>query len=82
MEDVEAYSHIDCLASAGTLAPGHNHPGSGNQAIARFWPSELPLHIDLTTDEEPVHSGPDWPAAALYQGRISSATGTSAVEAR
>src|SRR5690606_39718724 len=40
---------IDCLAGAGTLALGHNHPVVV-EAIQRVLADELPLHtLDLTT---------------------------------
>ncbi|KZS22731.1 diaminobutyrate--2-oxoglutarate transaminase family protein [Wohlfahrtiimonas chitiniclastica] len=49
LEDVEGKRYLDCLAGAGTLALGHNHP-SIIQAIKDVLESELPLHtLDLTT---------------------------------
>lgn len=52
--DVEGRSYLDCLAGAGTLALGHNHP----EVIATLTDvlsSGLPLHtLDLTT---PVKDG-------------------------
>eukprot|EP01132_Coremiostelium_polycephalum_P022330 gene22330-26495_t len=49
VEDVEGRSFIDCLAGAGTLALGHNHPVVID-AIRQVLSDELPLHtLDLTT---------------------------------
>ena len=49
VEDVEGRRFIDCLAGAGTLALGHNHPVV-IQAIQQVLSDELPLHtLDLTT---------------------------------
>ncbi|WP_110994016.1 aspartate aminotransferase family protein [Pseudomonas sichuanensis] len=49
VEDVEGRQFIDCLAGAGTLALGHNHPVV-TEAIQRVLADELPLHtLDLTT---------------------------------
>jgi diaminobutyrate-2-oxoglutarate transaminase len=49
VEDVEGRVFIDCLAGAGTLALGHNHPAV-LAAIERCVRSYLPLHtLDLTT---------------------------------
>ena len=49
VEDVEGRRFIDCLAGAGTLALGHNHPVV-IEAIRRVLDEGLPLHtLDLTT---------------------------------
>jgi diaminobutyrate-2-oxoglutarate transaminase len=49
VEDVEGRVFIDCLAGAGTLALGHNHP-IVIEAIRQVLHDELPLHtLDLTT---------------------------------
>ncbi|MFT7773032.1 diaminobutyrate--2-oxoglutarate transaminase [Roseateles sp.] len=49
VEDVAGRLFIDCLAGAGTLALGHNHPVVV-EAIRRTLDDELPLHtLDLTT---------------------------------
>lgn len=49
LTDVEGKSYLDCLAGAGTLALGHNHPNVVN-AIKSVLDSQLPLHtLDLTT---------------------------------
>jgi diaminobutyrate-2-oxoglutarate transaminase len=49
VEDVEGRTFIDCLAGAGTLALGHNHPVV-IEAIQQVLTDELPLHtLDLTT---------------------------------
>lgn len=47
--DVEGNEYLDCLAGAGTLALGHNHPAV-IEAIQDVLSSGLPLHtLDLTT---------------------------------
>lgn len=47
--DVEGTEYLDCLAGAGTLALGHNHPAIV-QSILDTVNSGLPLHtLDLTT---------------------------------
>ena len=47
--DVENKQYLDCLAGAGTLALGHNHPDV-LQSIQNVITSGLPLHtLDLTT---------------------------------
>ncbi len=47
--DVEGTEYLDCLAGAGTLALGHNHPAVV-QSIQDTLASGLPLHtLDLTT---------------------------------
>ncbi|ELA08141.1 diaminobutyrate--2-oxoglutarate aminotransferase [Moraxella macacae 0408225] len=47
--DVEGNEYLDCLAGAGTLALGHNHPATIN-AIKDVLDSGLPLHtLDITT---------------------------------
>lgn len=49
VEDVEGRVFIDCLAGAGTLALGHNHPVV-IEAIQQVLRDGLPLHtLDLTT---------------------------------
>ncbi|MEY4549291.1 MAG: hypothetical protein RL685_5486 [Pseudomonadota bacterium] len=49
VEDVEGRVFIDCLAAAGTLALGHNHPVVV-EAIRAALESELPMQtLDLTT---------------------------------
>jgi diaminobutyrate-2-oxoglutarate transaminase len=49
VEDVEGRVFIDCLAGAGTLALGHNHPAVV-AALRRVLADGLPLHtLDLTT---------------------------------
>jgi len=49
VEDVEGRVFIDCLAGAGTLALGHNHPVV-IAAIRQVLDDGLPLHtLDLTT---------------------------------
>ena len=47
--DVEGNEYLDCLAGAGTLALGHNHPAV-IESIQETIASGLPLHtLDLTT---------------------------------
>lgn len=47
--DVEGNEYLDCLAGAGTLALGHNHPAV-IAAIQDVITSGLPLHtLDITT---------------------------------
>lgn len=47
--DVEGNDYLDCLAGAGTLALGHNHPAV-IQSIQDTLASGLPLHtLDITT---------------------------------
>lgn len=49
VEDVEGRVFIDCLAAAGTLALGHNHPVVV-EALRQALESELPMQtLDLTT---------------------------------
>lgn len=47
--DVEGKTYLDCLAGAGTLALGHNHPAI-MASLDSFLASGLPMHtLDLTT---------------------------------
>lgn len=49
VEDVEGRVFIDCLAGAGTLALGHNHPAV-IEAAEQLLCARVPLHtLDLTT---------------------------------
>ncbi len=49
IKDTEGKSYFDCLAGAGTLSLGHNHPVIV-EAIRAVLDSNLPLHtLDLTT---------------------------------
>lgn len=49
VEDIEGRVFIDCLAGAGTLALGHNHPVV-IEAIQQVLEDEIPLHtLDLAT---------------------------------
>ena len=86
VEDVEGRQFIDCLAGAGTLALGHNHPVVV-EAIQRVLADELPLHtLDLTT---PVKDGfvqdlfGVLPEALRREAKVQfcGPTGTDAVEA-
>ncbi|CAM4007276.1 aspartate aminotransferase family protein [Paenibacillus alkaliterrae] len=49
VKDVEGKTYIDCLAGAGTLALGHNHPVV-IEAIKKLLEEKRPLHtLDITT---------------------------------
>ncbi|MCW7539372.1 diaminobutyrate--2-oxoglutarate transaminase [Aquabacterium sp. A7-Y] len=49
LRDTQGHIFIDCLAGAGTLALGHNHPATIT-AMRRVLDAGLPLHtLDLTT---------------------------------
>ena len=86
VEDVEGRSFIDCLAGAGTLALGHNHPVV-IQAIQQVLSDELPLHtLDLTTpvkDQFVQDLFGLLPAELAREAKIQfcGPTGTDAVEA-
>lgn len=86
LEDVEGRSFIDCLAGAGTLALGHNHPVV-IEAIQQVLADELPLHtLDLTTpvkDQFVQDLFGLLPPALAREAKIQfcGPTGTDAVEA-
>lgn len=86
VEDVEGRSFIDCLAGAGTLALGHNHPVV-IEAIQQVLLDELPLHtLDLTTpvkDQFVQDLFGLLPAELAREAKIQfcGPTGTDAVEA-
>lgn len=86
VEDVEGRQFIDCLAGAGTLALGHNHPVV-IEAIQQVLADELPLHtLDLTTpvkDQFVQDLFGLLPAEFAQQTKIQfcGPTGTDAVEA-
>lgn len=86
VEDVEGRLFIDCLAGAGTLALGHNHPVV-IAAIRAVLDDELPLHtLDLTTpvkDRFVQDLFALLPADFAREARIQfcGPTGTDAVEA-
>ncbi len=86
VEDVEGRTFIDCLAGAGTLALGHNHPVVID-AIRQVLDDELPLHtLDLSTpvkDRFVQDLFAALPASFAKQARIqfTGPTGTDAVEA-
>jgi diaminobutyrate-2-oxoglutarate transaminase len=49
VEDIDGNVYVDCLAGAGTLALGHNHPVVV-EAVMRALASGLPMHtLDLST---------------------------------
>lgn len=86
VEDIEGRVFIDCLAGAGTLALGHNHPVV-IEAISSALRDELPLHtLDLMT---PVKDRfvqdlfevlpPDFARSAKVQ--FCGPTGADAIEA-
>ncbi len=86
VEDVAGHVFIDCLAGAGTLALGHNHPVV-IRAIHRALRDELPLHtLDITTpakDEFVETLFSCLPPAFARDARIQfcGPTGADAVEA-
>ncbi|WP_437884420.1 aspartate aminotransferase family protein [Pseudomonas sp. LRF_L74] len=86
VEDVEGRVFIDCLAGAGTLALGHNHPVV-IEAIRQVLDDELPLHtLDLTTpvkDRFVQDLYAILPETFARQAKIQfcGPTGTDAVEA-
>ena len=86
VEDVEGRQFIDCLAGAGTLALGHNHPVV-IEAIRQVLADELPLHtLDLTTpvkDQFVQDLFGLLPEALRAEAKIQfcGPTGTDAVEA-
>ncbi|AVH37766.1 diaminobutyrate--2-oxoglutarate transaminase [Pseudomonas monteilii] len=86
VEDVEGRQFIDCLAGAGTLALGHNHPVVV-EAIQRVLADELPLHtLDLTTpvkDRFVQDLFGILPEALCREAKVQfcGPTGTDAVEA-
>ncbi|MFJ4143750.1 aspartate aminotransferase family protein [Pseudomonas sp. NPDC089734] len=86
VEDVEGRRFIDCLAGAGTLALGHNHPVV-IEAIQQVLSDELPLHtLDLTTpvkDQFVQDLFGLLPPALAQEAKIQfcGPTGTDAVEA-
>ncbi|TFY87459.1 aspartate aminotransferase family protein [Pseudomonas nabeulensis] len=86
VEDVEGRRFIDCLAGAGTLALGHNHPAV-IEAIQQVLSDELPLHtLDLTTpvkDQFVQDLFGLLPTELAQQAKIQfcGPTGTDAVEA-
>jgi len=86
VEDVEGRVFIDCLAAAGTLVLGHNHPVVV-EAIETALRNELPMQtLDLMTPvkDEFMHElfellPADWARHAKIQ--FCGPTGTDAVEA-
>ncbi|WP_226505672.1 aspartate aminotransferase family protein [Pseudomonas sp. MWU16-30317] len=86
VEDVEGRTFIDCLAGAGTMALGHNHPVVID-AIRQVLDDELPLHtLDLSTpvkDRFVQDLFAALPASFATKAKIqfTGPTGTDAVEA-
>ncbi|TRX76807.1 aspartate aminotransferase family protein [Pseudomonas mangiferae] len=86
VEDVEGRVFLDCLAGAGTLALGHNHPVVID-AIRQVLDDELPLHtLDLTTPVKDRFVQDLFgllPEAFARQAKVQfcGPTGTDAVEA-
>lgn len=84
--DVEGRSYLDCLAGAGTLALGHNHP-EVIAALKDVLSSGLPLHtLDLTTpvkDRFVSDLFDTFPEALRREAKIQfcSPSGSDAVEA-
>ncbi|GKU76662.1 diaminobutyrate--2-oxoglutarate transaminase [Paenibacillus sp. L3-i20] len=86
IKDADGKSYIDCLAGAGTLALGHNHPVMV-EAIHNTINSGLPLHtLDLTTPlkeqfvEELLSSLP-YEFASRAKIQFCGPSGADAVEA-
>ncbi|MEK3883848.1 aspartate aminotransferase family protein [Paenibacillus sp. PL2-23] len=84
--DADGRSYYDCLAGAGTLALGHNHPVV-IEAIKGVLEQELPLHtLDLTTSVKERFVDELFgvlPTELARRGRIQfcGPTGADAVEA-
>ncbi|MQX64555.1 diaminobutyrate--2-oxoglutarate transaminase [Sinorhizobium meliloti] len=84
--DVDGRSYLDCLAGAGTLALGHNHP-EVIETLQQVLDSGLPLHtLDLTTpvkDRFVADIFGTLPAGLRDEAKIQfcSPSGTDAVEA-
>ncbi|SDY01911.1 diaminobutyrate--2-oxoglutarate transaminase [Thermoactinomyces sp. DSM 45892] len=84
--DVEGKVYYDCLAGAGTLALGHNHPVV-KEAILEMVQSDYPLHtLDLTTpikDEFVEELYSVLPSSFAQKAKIQfcGPAGTDAVEA-
>lgn len=86
IEDMDGNVYYDCLAGAGTLALGHNHP-EVTAEIRRLLDMDRPLHIlDVTTPEKEAFVDAlfdSLPAEFADDARIQfcSPAGTDAVEA-
>jgi diaminobutyrate-2-oxoglutarate transaminase len=86
VEDVEGRVYIDCLAAAGTLVLGHNHPVVVG-AIQHALDSELPMQtLDLTTPvkdqfTDELFSMLPGDMARSAKVQFCGPTGTDAVEA-
>lgn len=84
--DVDGRSYLDCLAGAGTLALGHNHP-EVIETLQQVLGSGLPLHtLDLTTPVKDRFVSDIFgtlPAGLRDEAKIQfcSPSGTDAVEA-
>ncbi|MCQ4082964.1 diaminobutyrate--2-oxoglutarate transaminase [Streptomyces sp. RB6PN25] len=86
IEGADGRRYLDCLAGAGTLALGHNHPVA-LEAIRAVLDSEAPLHVlDLATPVKDAFTTALFetlPPALAERGRIQfcGPAGTDAVEA-
>ena len=86
LTDIQGKQYIDCLAGAGSIALGHNHPEI-KKAILSTLDKETPIHtLDLLTEEK--HSFMDQLLNSLppsYYGKTKiqfcSPSGSDAVEA-
>jgi diaminobutyrate-2-oxoglutarate transaminase len=84
--DVDGRVYLDCLAGAGTLALGHNHPDVV-EAIRHHLSEDYPLHtLDLTTpvkDQFVEELFASLPAALAARAKIQfcGPSGSDAVEA-
>jgi diaminobutyrate-2-oxoglutarate transaminase len=86
LTDADGNSYLDCLAGAGTLALGHNHP-EVTAELERLLAADRPLHtLDVTTPEKEAFvdalfdSFPD-EFADRAKVQFCSPAGTDAVEA-
>ncbi|SEQ82985.1 diaminobutyrate--2-oxoglutarate transaminase [Natrinema salaciae] len=86
VEDVDGNEYIDCLAGAGTLALGHNHPAVVERMEALLDRGRAIHTLDLTTPvkerfvDELLESLPD-EFAETAKVQFCSPAGTDAVEA-
>ncbi|MFB1064368.1 diaminobutyrate--2-oxoglutarate transaminase [Natrinema sp. H-ect4] len=86
LEDVDGNEYVDCLAGAGTLALGHNHPAVVKR-MEELLERDRPIHtLDLTTPvkerfvDRLLESLPD-EFAETAKVQFCSPAGTDAVEA-
>ena len=86
VEDVDGNVYYDCLAGAGTLALGHNHPAVTDE-MERLLAEDRPIHtLDITTPEkeafvDALFDSPPDEFAENAKVQFCSPAGTDAVEA-